>query len=317
MNDVLNNNHASRVPHLSWFMAFKAVADRQSFTLASRDLHLTQPAISQQVSKLENLLKTKLFFRSSRKVAMTEDGQRLYDKIDMPFNAFVNIVDEFNEKSNRYNLNIETEPVFSRLFISKYLAGYLNAHDNVLIRQVLTTHHLDFLPETELAIKWGEGRWEGFDAQFLFGLNYIPVCSPQYLKENMLTTASDLAKAVLIHERDTTDWQYWHKHYPVQGMDINNGHVAGESNVVMSMAIAGLGVALCGYELAKEHLERNNLVLPFPELHVRHHKAYYILTRKNTQLSKEAVSFINFLTTNLTKVSLSFDIGTSCCESET
>ncbi|WP_064605002.1 LysR substrate-binding domain-containing protein [Photobacterium sp. J15] len=295
MDSPSSSPHSSRVPHLSWFMAFKAVADRQSFTLASRDLHLTQPAISQQVSKLESLLKTKLFFRTSRKVVMTEDGKRLYEKIEMPFNTLLNIVDEFNEKSNTYNLNIETEPVFSRLFISKSLPRFLNHHDYVLVRQVLTTHHLDFLPETELAVKWGDGRWEGFDAQFLFGLNYVPVCSPQYAEENQLVTSSDLSKAVLIHERDTTDWQYWQKHYPIQGMDIKKGHVAGESDVVMSMAIAGLGVALCGYELVKEHIENNSLIMPFPELRVRHHRAYYILTRKNTQLTKEAVSFIKFL----------------------
>lgn len=313
MNEPVSNKHISRVPHLSWFMAFKAVADKQSFTLASRELHLTQPAISQQVSKLESLLKTKLFFRSSRKVVMTEDGERLYEKINMPFNALLNIVDEFNENSNSYNLNIETEPVFSRLFISKYLIEFLNSYNYVLVRQVLTTHHLDFLPETELAIKWGEGSWDGFDAQFLLGLNYVPVCSPQYAKEHNLVTTSDLAKAVLIHERDTTDWQYWHKHHPVQGIDIKKGHVAGESDVVMSMAMAGLGVALCGYELVKEHLERNNLILPFPELHVRHHRAYYILTRKNTVLSKEAIGFINFLT----KVSLSFDTDTNCWEETT
>ncbi|RJX68433.1 LysR family transcriptional regulator [Vibrio sinensis] len=290
-----NSNHVSRVPHLAWFMAFKAVADRQSFTLASRDLHLTQPAVSQQVSKLESLLKTKLFFRSSRKVIMTEDGQRLYDQIDMPFNALLNVVDEFHDKSNSYNLNIETEPVFSRLFISQYLPGFLKQLDYVLVRQVLTTHHLDFLPETELAIKWGEGRWEGFDAQFLFGLNYVPVCSPQYAQENNLLAPSDLAKAVLLHERDSSDWKYWHKHYPIQGMDTKKGHVAGESDVVMSMAMAGLGVALCGQELVQQHLESNTLIMPFAEMHVRHHRAYYILTRKNSQLSKEAVAFIKYL----------------------
>ncbi|MBW3140626.1 LysR family transcriptional regulator [Ferrimonas balearica] len=285
----------ARLPHLSWFMAFKAVADRQSFTEASRDLHLTQPAISQQVAKLEALLKTKLFFRTSRTVSLTEEGKRLYDKIDMPINTLLNVVDEFHAHSDYYTLHIETEPVFSRQVVSQLLPQFLGRHPNLLVAQMLTTQHLDFLPQTELAIKWGESHWEGFDSQFLCGLDYVPVCSPEYLAKHPLNSLADLNKAVLIHDRDTTDWQYWLKYYPVPGLDLQKGHVASECNVVMSLAMSGLGVALCAYQQIQEHLADGTLVLPFPEHKVRHSRAYYILTRKNKPLSPEAVSFVQFM----------------------
>lgn len=52
------DNRVTRIPQLSWILAFKSVAEHGSFTLAARELRLSQPAISQRVSKLEDLLRT-------------------------------------------------------------------------------------------------------------------------------------------------------------------------------------------------------------------------------------------------------------------
>jgi DNA-binding transcriptional LysR family regulator len=57
--------------------AFIAVADSGSFSLASRQLFLTQPAISKRVSALENELEARLFDRIGRGVSLTEAGQAL------------------------------------------------------------------------------------------------------------------------------------------------------------------------------------------------------------------------------------------------
>ena len=51
-----------------------AVADTGSFSLAARDCHVGQPALSQQVSKLEKELGVALFARTSRSVVITEAG---------------------------------------------------------------------------------------------------------------------------------------------------------------------------------------------------------------------------------------------------
>lgn len=57
--------------------AFLAVADRQSFSKAAEQLHITQPAVSKRVAALESQLNTALFDRISRKVQLTEAGEAL------------------------------------------------------------------------------------------------------------------------------------------------------------------------------------------------------------------------------------------------
>lgn len=55
--------------------AFLAVAEARSFTKAAERLHRTQAAVSAQIKRLEEQLGQRLFVRTSRSVALTEDGE--------------------------------------------------------------------------------------------------------------------------------------------------------------------------------------------------------------------------------------------------
>ena len=54
-----------------------AVADHQHFGKAAEACHVSQPALSSQIAKVENLLGVKLFERSNRRVVITPDGERV------------------------------------------------------------------------------------------------------------------------------------------------------------------------------------------------------------------------------------------------
>lgn len=73
---------------------FVEVARTLSFTEASRELHVSQPGISQQIHQLEEELGAKLLYRTTRKVELTEEGKYLYEtagasfeKIEQTFQA--------------------------------------------------------------------------------------------------------------------------------------------------------------------------------------------------------------------------------------
>lgn len=65
---------------ISTLEAFVAVARHQSFSKASEQLHLTQPAVSKRVSGLEQELGAELFNRIARQISLTEAGQQLLPK---------------------------------------------------------------------------------------------------------------------------------------------------------------------------------------------------------------------------------------------
>jgi len=58
---------------------FLRVVERKSFTLAARDLHLTQPAVSQQIRSLEEEYATELLDRSGHEIIPTASGEVLLE----------------------------------------------------------------------------------------------------------------------------------------------------------------------------------------------------------------------------------------------
>lgn len=66
--------------NLSLYHIFYTVARTGSISHSSRDLYISQPAISKSIQKLEQNLDTVLFKRSSRGVTLTPDGELLLKK---------------------------------------------------------------------------------------------------------------------------------------------------------------------------------------------------------------------------------------------
>lgn len=66
-----------QAPELPYLEAFRAVCEEGGFTAAARRLGRTQPAISYQVRKLEELLGVRLLERGGRRVVLTAEGRRI------------------------------------------------------------------------------------------------------------------------------------------------------------------------------------------------------------------------------------------------
>jgi LysR family glycine cleavage system transcriptional activator len=67
--------------NLNWLRTFEAAARHLSFTAASRELGLTQTAVSQHIKALEGALGQKLFIRRAKSVQLTEVGQAYLESV--------------------------------------------------------------------------------------------------------------------------------------------------------------------------------------------------------------------------------------------
>jgi len=67
--------------------AFVAVAKLSNFGAAAKELHLSQPALSRRIEKLEDALGVRLFHRTTRKVDLTTVGREFYYRVDELLNG--------------------------------------------------------------------------------------------------------------------------------------------------------------------------------------------------------------------------------------
>lgn len=286
----------SRLPHLSLLLAFKTVAEQGGFTRAAEALHLSQSAVSQQVVKLEEALGVVLFVRSTRSVKLTPEGAELLEEIRAPFAQLIGAFDRCAHKAQTPVLHIESEPVLSAFWLTPRLRQFTQRFASLHVQQTLSTQRVEFADQTELAIKWGDGHWSGFQAELLMGANYVPVCAPGLLQgDSPLREPSDLARYPLLHDRDHADWKRWQALYPDVSLNVERGHIVTDSNVLAQLAIEGYGVALCVLALIERPLRNGELVIPFPERTMRHPLAYYLLTRRQRPPSAIAQQFIEWL----------------------
>jgi len=124
---------------ISNLKAFVSIANTGSFSLASEELFLTQPAISKRIASLESELNTPLFDRIGRKVRLTSAGETLYK------HAQVILKEVNNAKQSVINLS---DSIQGELKIATSHHIGLHRLPSVL------THYVSNYPSVDLAIEF-------------------------------------------------------------------------------------------------------------------------------------------------------------------
>lgn len=102
---------------------FIAVAETASFTRAAERAHLTQPALSGSIARLESTLGVCLFVRSKKGVSMTDAGQRFYTESVRLVREFKRLRADITGASERQTLRVG----IIRTFPTERLTGLLRA----------------------------------------------------------------------------------------------------------------------------------------------------------------------------------------------
>ena len=262
---------------------FHAVADAGSFTHAGEALHLSQSAVSRQISSLEDSLGSRLFHRHARGLIPTEQGELLYRTVHDVFAKLTMVEARLTDSQERPQgpLKIATTVGLGSLWLTPRIAEFIDMYPDIEVTLITTDEELDVsMREADCAIRLTPPTQADLIQRRLTRVHTHVFASPEYLQSRgMPEKVRDLANHDLIvygedvampapnlnwllnAVRDATNEE------PHKVLTLNN--LYGMFRAVE----AGIGVAGLPDFLARE---AKNLVRVLPELEGPGNDAYFV-----------------------------------------
>ncbi len=251
------------LPPTALLSAFEAAARTQSFTLAARELSLTQSAVSRQIRALEEMLGAPLFHREKQKVHLTLAGNAYVREVRDALNRISNATLGFRANPGGSSLHIAVLPLFGARWLTPRLPRFLSEHPEITVNLATRIIPFDFRFDTvDAAIHFGQPEWPGAGLDFLMDETLVPACSPALMARMACTGPADLVHAPLLHLVSRPNaWERW---FVAMGVDPGEVHgmLFDQFALVIEAARAGLGIALLPERLIERELVRGDLVKP-------------------------------------------------------
>ncbi len=234
---------------------FVAIADAGSLAAAGRRLRLPLQTVSRKLRALEEHLGVRLLTRTTRRLALTEEGR---DYLDACRRVLADIEDAERRVAGRHaepkgQLAITAPVVFGRLHVLPVLTEFLDAYPQVEARLMLLDRVIDLVEEgIDAAVRIGPLPDSSLIVTRLGGLRRVVCASPAYLKKHGTPeTLADLARHDCITFAGISSPVNW-KFDGIGTASIRSRLVVTTAEAAVDAAIAGIGVTrLLTYQVAE------------------------------------------------------------------
>ncbi|BDT68220.1 HTH-type transcriptional regulator DmlR [Comamonadaceae bacterium OS-1] len=241
----------NKIPPIEDLRVFAAVTRKASFRAAALELGVSPAYVTKRIRLLEELLQARLLHRTTRKVTVTEEGERVFVWAQRVLDDMDSLVEEVSaaRRAPRGLLRVSSSFGFGRQIVAPVLARMATSHPTVAVRLELFDRLIDIAGEGfDLDVRVGDEIAPQFIATRLAANHRVLCAAPSYLaRRGTPSTLADLGThdCVVIRERDHP-FGVWRltagggvETAKVTGpMSTNNGEIA------VQWAVDGLGIVL-------------------------------------------------------------------------
>jgi putative choline sulfate-utilization transcription factor len=286
---------------LDLLRAFEAAARQRSFTAAAVELGTTQPAISQQIKRLEDQLTTRLFDRIYRGIELTEAGRVLFEEVQLGLQHIDAGLSAITAQSQHEVLQVATDFAFAAYWLMPRLHRFHAANPQVDVSLVTSERSHNMLrTDIDVAVLFGDGRFKQGESHWLFSEEVFPVCSPQLLSERTLPlSANALLEFPLLHLRgeNSSNWFDWSGVFRELGISATPapGQLRFDNyTLLIQAAIGGQGVAIGWRHLVDNLLAQGLLCRPIEQT-VMSNLGYYVVLPQRKRRGVLIQQFVDWL----------------------
>jgi DNA-binding transcriptional LysR family regulator len=233
---------------LDGIAAFVATAECGSISAAARHLGHAKSVVSERLAELERSLATRLVQRTTRKLSLTEDGERFLPRAQRILFEARQAASEIAERSGTLAgpLRISAPVGFGVLHLGPALYAFLAKHSGIELTLDLDDRFVDVAADGyDAVVRNGPVLDNRLVAKRLTMTRRMLVAAPQYLERHGPPgSISNLeAHRGIIYMNRDADWRFagpdgWRTVRPRKSLRVNNGLSMRDA------ALAGLGIAL-------------------------------------------------------------------------
>jgi DNA-binding transcriptional LysR family regulator len=270
--------------HLEDLVAFHLVATEGGFTRAAEARGVSKANLSKQVQRLEAMLRTRLFHRSTRSVRLTEEGSALL--------AYTRQILGLSEEAGRRlqdlaqgaagTIRISTTVSFGDVFFPSFLEAIRPKLPGVRFDCDLSNEPRDFRrEEIDFAIRAADisgGEHDGdLIARYLGKLRDV-ICAAPAVARRAPKNPEGLAQADCILTSVDEGWNAWNLVSSRGETRVQAGGTVSTNQYALARryAVDGLGIARLPVYIAQNDLDARQLVQLFPEYQIATHPLYLV-----------------------------------------
>ena len=258
-------------------LSFVRSAESGSFSAAARRLGLTPAAVSRNVAQLEANLGVQLFQRSTRRVTLTEAGERFLANVEPGLEgvqaAITDITSHAGEPAGV--LRLTAAPSFGRDFLLPLMPEFMARFPGVVPEWYLDNRQVDLIAEGfDAAIGGGFELAPGQVAREIAPAHLILVASREYLAgKGRITDVDDVGRLQHLAMRSAAtgkvrSWMLQGPKEQHRTLEMKPRLLVNDPQALCQSVLLGLGVALLAVPDVLQHLEEGSLVRVLPDWHV-------------------------------------------------
>ncbi|MCH7313862.1 LysR family transcriptional regulator [Acinetobacter sp. ANC 3882] len=259
------------IEDIRYLIIFAKIAEFGSISKGAKALGLSVATVSLHLTKLEKNLECALFYRNTRKMTLTHDGQKLLDTAQAMLVTYESGILDFKQRSiiKKTQLHISIPAVFIHGEFMQCITAFCDQYKDLTLHITCDDSRTDLIAENvDIAFRIGELPDSSFKARYLFSLARSIVATPYFLSQyKKITHPKDLVDMKWIGLSMRKNNRILRHVGTKEEVEISYQPYIYVNNVEASYQLVKLGSGLAAPPdyLMQEDIEQQNIVEVLPE----------------------------------------------------
>lgn len=270
------------------FQFFLRVANLGSISQAAKEANIAVSVASQRIQRLESHLQLRLFYRTTRKLTLTEEAKVLIEQGRPLLDNFHTLTENLKQNDQKLSgtIHMTASAVFSQHVLIPILARFMQQHPDLTVHLDLNDQNIDLIEQgMDLAIRIGELKDSSLVAMPLMANPRLLCASPEYIQHyGQPHNLEELSQHQCLIQRHQQGMSHaWHFIDPVgdlQSIHVKGHFITNSGEGIRQACLAGLGISNHSVWHVQNDLDTGHLIHILPQCMVKPTKVYAVIPNR-------------------------------------